>query len=97
MNEDSTTSDEKTFKDGGRRAFAAANADFFAQALAPINELFRNSKTMNIVSDELDYTVVVSMQPTGEEGVMNVDCALLEPGQDSLKECLNSVYLNTPS
>ena len=93
MNEESTTSADDQVGDGERRAFAAANAEFFAQALAPINELFRNSGTMNIVSDELDYTVVVGMRTTGEDDVVDVDCALLEAGQDSLRDSLDALFI----
>jgi len=93
MNEESTTSADGQFGNGERRAFAAANAEFFAQALAPINELFRNSGTMNIVSDELDYTVVVGMRTTGEDDVVDVDCALLEAGQDSLRDSLDALFI----
>jgi len=93
MNEESTTSTEDQFETNERSAFTAANAEFFAQALAPINGLFRNSGMMNIVSDELDYTVVVGMKTTGEEGVMDVDCALLEPGQNSLRDSLDALFI----
>lgn len=93
MNEESTTSADGQFGNGERRAFAAANAEFFTQALAPLNVLFRNSETMNIVSDELDYTVVVGMKPTGEEGEVDVDCALLEAGQDSLRRSLDALFI----
>lgn len=93
MNEESTTSDDGELGNGERRAFAAANAEFFAQALAPINELFRNSGTMNIVSDEIDYTVVIGMRRTGENDVLDVDCALLEAGQDSLRGSLDSLFI----
>lgn len=74
------------------QGFIAANAEFFAQTLAPINELFSNSGMMNIVSEEDEFTVVVGMRTTDEEGVMDVDCAALDPNQESLKESLNALF-----
>lgn len=93
-NEESTTSNDTQFENADSGEFASANAEYFAHALAPLNELFRNTETMNIVSDELDYTFVVGLTTTGEQGVVDVDCALLEAKQESLRDSLNSLYLN---
>ena len=76
-----------------QQAFVSANAEYFAQALVPLNGVFRNSGTMNIVSEEQDYTVVVGMRTVGEEGVLDVDCAMLEANQESLKDCINALFV----
>lgn len=73
--------------------FVGENASYFAQAFAPLNEVFRNDGAMKIVSDEADYTVVVAVRKAGgdgahDEGVMDVDCAILEAEQESLIDCL---------
>ena len=76
--------------------FVGENASYFAQAFAPLNEIFCNDGAMKIVSDEAEYTVVVSVRNVeGDdlhaEGVMDVDCAILEAEQDSLTECLTAL------
>ncbi|NWK55825.1 hypothetical protein HW115_09400 [Verrucomicrobiaceae bacterium N1E253] len=76
-----------------QQAFLAANAEYFAQAMSPLNELFRNSGTMNIVSEEQEYTVVVGIKEVDEEGAADVDCATLEPNQQSLRDCLNALFI----
>ena len=48
---------------------------------------------MNIVSEEADFTIVVGMKPTEEDGVMDVDCVTLEPNQESLKDCINVLFV----
>lgn len=73
--------------------FIVANAEYFTQALAPLNSIFRNSGTMNIVSEEADYTVVVGMKTTEEEGVMDVDCATLDADQKSIQNCINALFI----
>lgn len=71
----------------------AANAEFFAQSLAPLSTVFGNTQMLRIVSEEADSTVVVGMQKTEEEGVMDVDCIFLDANQESLKECIHSLFL----
>ena len=91
MNEELNISDEDAIAE--QQAFVAANAEYFAQALAPLNAVFRNSGMMNIVSQEEDYTVVVGMKTAGTEGELDVDCAILEPHQQSLKNCINALFI----
>lgn len=73
--------------------FVEENASYFAQAFSPLNEVFGNAGNMKVVSDEMDYSVVVAMRKTAgdedlEEGVIDVDCAILEAQQESLQDCL---------
>ena len=89
MNEELNLSDA----DAEQQAFIAANAEYFAQSLAPLNAVFRNSGMMNIVSEEQEYTVVVGMKTAGDEGELDVDCAILEPHQQSLKNCINALFI----
>lgn len=77
----------------GQQAFVSANAEFFAQALAPLNGVFRNSGMMNIVSEEEDFTVVVGMKSISEDGELDVDCAMLEPNQESLQDCFHALFI----
>jgi len=97
MNEPLENSAEVTDSAGdeetAQQAFIAANAEYFAQAMSPLHSIFRTSGMMNIVSEESDFTVVVGMNPTGEDGVMDVDCATLEPNQESLKDCINVLFV----
>lgn len=84
---------EQEAPEGIYAGFVGENAGYFAQAFAPLNEVFGNAGPMKIVSDEADYTVVVSVRHADggdphEEGVMDVDCAILESNQDSLRDCL---------
>ena len=95
MNEELNAATEAADPMAAQQAFLAANAEYFAQALSPLNPVFRNSGTMNIVSEELDHTVVVGMKQTGEEGVMDVDCATLEPNQESLKDCIDALFIES--
>jgi hypothetical protein len=90
MNEHSNTSDDS---EAAQQAFIASNAEYFAQALAPLNDIFHNSGMMNIVSEESDFTIVVGIKPTEEDGVMDVDCASLDPNQESLKDCINALFI----
>ena len=76
-----------------QQSFLAENAEYFAQALAPLHTIFRTSGMMNVVSDEADFTVVVGMKPAGEDGVMDVDCVTLEPNQESLRDCINALFI----
>ncbi len=76
--------------------FVGENANYFAQAFASLNEVFCNEGSMTIVSDEVDYTVAVAVRKAGgdasyEEGVVDVDCAILEAEQDSLADCLKAL------
>ena len=89
MNEESIILPEEAMAE--HQAFLTANAEYFAQALAPLNQVFRNSGVMNIVSQEQDFTVVVGMNETGIEGEIDVDCATLEPNQASLKNCIHTL------
>jgi len=83
---------EQEAPEGIYSGFVSENASYFAQAFVPLNEIFGNEGVMNIVSDEADYTVVVAVRHaeggSQEDGVMDVDCAILEAKQDSLQECL---------
>ncbi|MBK1832154.1 hypothetical protein JIN77_15560 [Verrucomicrobiaceae bacterium R5-34] len=76
--------------------FVGENASYFAQAFAPLNEVFGNDGQMRIVSDEEDYTVVAAVRhaeggDASEAGAMDVDCAILESHQDSLRDCLTAL------
>lgn len=82
--------------EGVYAGFVGENASYFAQAFAPLNEVFGNAGPMKIVSDEADYTVVVAVRNAEDEeqpadGVMDVDCAILEADQDSLRDCLDAL------
>ena len=72
--------------------FLASNAGFFAQAFAPLNDVFGNSGPMNIVSEEAEVAVVVGVKEADEDGGMDVDCVLLEPNQESLRDCINTLF-----
>ncbi|GEM_PF-4157642 len=93
MNEEQNTPTENVDAITGQQDFLAANAEYFAQALAPLNGVFRNSGMMNIVCEELDYTVVVGMKEAGDEGELDVDCAILGADQRSLKDCINALFI----
>ncbi len=72
--------------------FLASNAEFFAQAFASLNGVFGNSGPMNIVSEEAEVTVAVGVKEPDEDGAMDVDCVLLEPNQESLRDCINTLF-----
>ena len=72
--------------------FLAGNAGFFAQAFGPLNEVFGNSGPMQVVSEESEMTLVVAVRETEEPGVMDVDCVMLEPNQESLRDCVDSIF-----
>lgn len=74
--------------------FLADNAGYFAQAFGPLNELFENSGPMQVVSEESEMTLVVGVRETEEAGVMDVDCVMLEPNQESLRDCVDSVLVD---
>ncbi|BDS07892.1 hypothetical protein NT6N_29320 [Oceaniferula spumae] len=89
-------SGEQEAPDGIYSGFVGENAAYFAQAFASLNEVFCNEGPMKIVSDEADYTVVVSVRKADgasdhEEGVMDVDCAILEANQESLRDCFDAL------
>jgi len=73
-------------------AFLASNAEFFAQAFVSLNGVYGNSGPMNIVSEESDRTVVVGVKEADGDGAMDVDCVLLEPNQESLRDCINTLF-----
>ncbi len=86
----------KKSEKGVYSAFVAENANYFAQAFSPLNEVFGNDGNMKIVSEEIEYTVVVVMRKTtGNEDpdkmVIDVDCAILEAKQESIRDCLVSL------
>ena len=53
---------DKDAPEGMYSEFVGENASYFAQAFAPLNEIFSNAGQMKIVSDEVDYTVVVAVR-----------------------------------
>ena len=71
--------------------FLAENAEFFAQAFAVLNPIFGNAGPMRIVSEESEMTVVVGVNEPDESGEMDVDCVLLDPEQESLRDCIDSL------
>lgn len=85
----STTENPNTTDD----QFLASNAEFFTQAFAPLNQIFQNSGSMTIISEEARNTVVLNIKKTDDDGAMDVDCALLEPHQESLSECIKSLSI----
>ena len=98
--EPEASSHVKTYGDKGApegmySEFLGENASYFAQAFAPLNEVFSNAGPMKIVSDEADYTVVVSVRLIEDdqpgEGEVEVDCAILEAEQGSLQSCLTAL------
>lgn len=93
MSDDTTITGEGSDPIVEQQQFLAANAEYFAQALSPLNQLFDNSGMMNIVSEEEDYTVVVGMKQTEVDGDVDVDCATLEPNQQSVKDCINALFI----
>ena len=95
MNEnlDTSAETESGSDEVAQQVFVSSNAEYFAQALAPLNNIFRNSGMMNIVSEETDFTMVVGMKPTNEDGVMDVDCAMLDANQESLQDSINALFV----
>ena len=73
-------------------AFVASNAEFFAQAFAPLSAMFGSPGSMLIVSEETEMTVAVGVRETGEDGVMDVDCVMLEANQESLRDCIDTLF-----
>jgi hypothetical protein len=71
--------------------FLSENAEFFAQAFAALNPVFGNSGPMRIVSEESEMTVVVGVEKPDGEGSMDVNCVLLDPDQESLRDCIDSL------
>jgi len=76
----------------GDSEFLASNAEFFAHAFVALNEVFQSSGPMNIVSEEADRTVVVGVKEADDDGAMDVACVLLEPNQESLRDCINTLF-----
>lgn len=93
MSEEQMTTESGDDPIAEQQQFLAANAEYFAQALSPLNEVFDNEGVMNIVSEEQEYTMVVGMKQTGVEGEADVDCAMLDPNQPSLKESLKALFI----
>ncbi len=73
-------------------AFLASNAEFFAQSFVVLNEIFQSSGPMNIASQETGRTVIVGVKETDNDGAMDVDCVLLKPRQESLRECIDTLF-----
>lgn len=71
--------------------FVSENASYFAQTFAALNGVFGNPGPMKLMSEEEDFTVAVVVRGTEEEGVMDVDCALMEAGQESLRDCFDAL------
>ncbi len=76
-----------------RGEFVTQNASFFAQIFEPLNAVFENSGAMNIISEELDITVAVAVKEANAQGEAEVDCALLESPQESLRDCIQALTL----
>lgn len=90
MNKESD-SPRRDASDGVASEFLAENAEFFAQAFAALNPVFGSSGPMRIVSEEEEMTVVVGVKEPDGDGSMDVDCVLLDPDQESLRDCFNSL------
>ncbi len=72
--------------------FLAENAEFFAQAFVALNPVFQSSGLMRVVSEESEMTMVVGVKGPDEDGEMDVDCVLLDPDQESLRDCLDALF-----
>lgn len=75
-----------------QQQFIAANAEYFAQSLSSLNALFDNAGNMNIVSEEDEYTVILGMKTIADSEDVDVDCAILEPKQESLQGCIDALF-----
>ena len=82
---------EKIEADEIASEFLAENAEFFAQAFAVLNPIFGNAGPMRIVSEESEMTVVVGVMEPDDDGEIDVDCVLLDPEQESLRDCIDSL------
>lgn len=67
--------------------FLSFNAEYFVHAFAGLNEIFQNSGSMNIVSEEKRFTVAVGIKL--DYDTFNIDCMLLKPFQRSIRDCIN--------
>ncbi|MCP5537405.1 MAG: hypothetical protein H7A51_14380 [Akkermansiaceae bacterium] len=72
--------------------FLASNAEFFAQAFSPLNSVFDSSGPMNIISEEAEMTVAIGVKQADDHGAMDVDCVLLDPDQESLRDCIDTLF-----
>jgi hypothetical protein len=71
--------------------FLTDNAEYFAQSFMGLNDVFRNSGAMNIISEESKFVVAISMQIADKQGAIDMECTLLKPNQRSLRDCINVV------
>lgn len=71
--------------------FLADNAEFFVQSFAALNDVFENYGKLSIISEENKYTVAVSFKTIPDTDDLDVECMLLRPNQNSLRDCLNIV------
>ncbi|MBT8045194.1 MAG: hypothetical protein KJO79_09610 [Verrucomicrobiae bacterium] len=83
---------ETDIPDADDSGFLASNAEFFAQRFAPLHDVFDSSGPINIVSEEADMTVVVGIKAPTDDGAVDVDCVLLEPDQESLRDCIDTLF-----
>lgn len=73
------------------REFVANNAEFFAQAFMSLSETFNSAGAMKIVSEETKRTLVTEVSSAFSDGSRDINCVLLKPSQESLRNCLNTL------
>lgn len=74
------------------REFLELNAEYFAQSFMALNEIFQSSGPMNIVCEDKKMTVAVGVRKADDDGAADVDCVLLKPQQESLRDCINTLF-----
>lgn len=68
------------------------NAELFARTFAGLNQIFSSEGPISILSEEEQMTVAVGVRPANASDEADVDCVLLEPNQESLRDCLNTLF-----
>lgn len=73
-------------------AFIASNAEYFAGVFAPLSSLLGVNGPMRILSEESEMTVAVGLREVDESGEVDVDCVVLQPNQESVRDCLETLF-----
>lgn len=81
-----------TAEDDKEGAYLRSNGDFFINTFSELFQVYGESGTMNILSEEELMTLSVGMKETSEPGVMEVNSLKFEPNQSSPRNCFNTIF-----
>lgn len=87
----SDTTETATIQDK-EGAYLQSNGDFFINTFSRLFQIYGESSTMNILSEEGLTILSVGMKETDEPGVMDVNCVSFDPDHVHPRTCFDNIF-----